>query len=309
MIDERLQKMLGERTFVLVKPDAVKRGLIGVIFQRFEQAGLKIVACKFVLATREILNGHFPSSDEWVRNMGEKTLETYREYGIDPIEILGTNEPFEIGLKIKEWNYHYLTIGPVVVMVLEGIHAVDTVRKIIGSTLPYKAAPGTIRGDFSINAPDLANVARSACKNLVHASGDQAEAKQEIPNWFGPTEILSWERTDEFLHFLQGEFTTTKKEKVVKKYEVLEQTLNSLKETNPRNAAEHAYALAVLCQRDGNAEDAARFGCEAISLFDKCQMNTAEDCAPLNVVIEGVAMPSSFIHQDVVRDRLYPLVP
>lgn len=203
----RLEKMLGERTLVLIKPDAVKRGLIGVICQRFEQAGLKIVACKMVLPTRERLDGHFPTSEEWVRGMGEKTLEIYREYAIDPVEILGTADSLVIGYKIKEWNYRYLMLGPVMAMALEGIHAVDVVRKLIGHTLPFKAAPGTIRGDFSINAPDLANVAGSSCKNLVHASGTIEEAEQEIANWFSPTELIAYERTDNFVHFVQGEFT------------------------------------------------------------------------------------------------------
>ncbi len=204
---ERLQKMLGEHTLVLIKPDAVRRGLIGVICQRFEQAGLKIVACKMVSPTRKHLDGHFPKSEDWVRGMGEKTLETYREYSIDPVEILGTADPFAIGQKIKEWNYLYLTLGPVMAMVLEGIHAVDTVRKLIGHTLPYKAAAGTIRGDFSINAADLANVVGSACKNLIHASGTIEEAEQEITNWFSPIELVAYERTDDFIHFVQGEFT------------------------------------------------------------------------------------------------------
>ena len=203
-----IQEMMGERTLVLLKPDAVSRGLIGEIFQRFERAGLKVVACKLVSATKKQLDGHFPSSDEWVRSMGEKTLESYREYGLDPVEALGTDEPFKIGLKIKEWNYHYLSIGPVMVIVFQGIHAISAVRKLIGHTLPYKALPGTIRGDFSINASDLANMVGSACKNVVHASGNSAEAEQEVSNWFEPSEILSWERTDEFLHFVQGEFTT-----------------------------------------------------------------------------------------------------
>lgn len=306
---ERLQQMLGERTLVLLKPDAVKRGLIGTIFQRFEQVGLKIVACKFISATRKQLDGHFPASDEWIRGMGEKTLETYREYGIDSVEIFGTAEPFQIGLKIKEWNYHYLMLGPMMVIVLQGIHAIDTVRKIIGHTLPYKAAPGTIRGDFSINAPDLANVAGSACKNLVHASGTTEEAEQEIANWFSQNELVAWQRTDDFLHFVQGEFAErqTEKEVSVMQYGALEQTLNSLRDVDPRNAAEYAYALAMLHKRAGNNKEAIRFGREAITLFDKCSMETMEDCASRNVVIEGIAMPSSFIHQDVVRDRLQPL--
>jgi len=305
---KRLWQMLGERTLVLLKPDAVKRGLIGVIIQRFEQTGLKIVACKFVSATRKQLDGHFPASDEWVRGMGEKTLETFREYGIDPVEILGTADPLAIGQKIKEWNYRYLTLGPVIVIVLQGIHAIDTVRKLIGCTLPYKAAPGTIRGDFSINAPDLANVVGSACKNLVHASGTIEEAEQEIASWFSPNELVEWQRADDFLHFVQGEFTEyqTRKEVSTMKYAVLEQTLNSLRDVDPRNAAEYAYVLAMLHKQAGDNEQAVRFGREAIALFDKCRMETMVDCAANNVAIEGIALPD-FIYQDVVRNRLQPL--
>ena len=304
---ERLQQMLGEKTLVLIKPDAVMRGLIGIICQRFEQAGLKIVACKLVFPTRKLLDGHFPKSEDWIRGMGEKTLETYQEYRIDPVEILGTADPLEIGQKIKEWNYRYLTLGPVMVMVLEGIHAVDTVRKLIGHTLPYKAGPGTIRGDFSINAPDLANVVGSACKNLVHASGTTEEAEQEVANWFSPAELVVWQRTDDFMHFVLGEFTENQtKGGDIMQYTVLEQTLNSLHEVDPRNAAEYAYVLAMLHKQAGNDEQAIRFGREAIALFDKCRMDTMEECATRNVVIEGVALPD-LIHQDVVRDRLQPL--
>ena len=304
---KNLQKMLGERTLVLIKPDAVMRGLVGVICQRFEQTGLKIVACKMVFPTRKLLDGHFPKSEDWVRGMGEKTLEAYREYQIDPVEILGTADALAIGQKIKEWNYRYLTLGPVMVIVLEGIHSVDTVRKLIGHTLPYKAAPGTIRGDFSINASDLANVVGSACKNLVHASGTIEEAEQEIANWFSLAELMVWQRTDDFVHFVLGEFTVDlTKGGGIMQYMVLEQTLNSLREVNPRNAAEYAYVLAQLYKKAGNDEQAIRFGCESIALFDKCRMESMEECVARNVVIEGVTLPD-LIHQDVVRDRLQPL--
>ena len=211
-MSDRLKKMMGEQTLVLIKPDAVQRGLVGEIIRRLEATGLKIVACKFVTPTRELLDGHFPKSQEWVKGMGEKTLETYRFYNIDPIDILGTADPLEIGQKIKEWNYHYLMMGPVMAIVLQGIHAVDTVRKLIGHTLPFKANPGTIRGDYSINAPDLANVVGSACKNLIHASGDTNEANDEIANWFSSSELLKYQRADEFLHFVQGEFFVQKGE-------------------------------------------------------------------------------------------------
>lgn len=86
----------------------------------------------------------------------------------------------------------------------------------------------------------------------------------------------------------------------------LEQTLNSLREVDPRNAAEYAYVLAQLHKRAGDDEQAIRYGREAIALFDKCQMKTMEECAARNVVFEGVALPD-LIHQDVVKDRLQPL--
>ncbi|MEX0918408.1 MAG: hypothetical protein WDZ85_00335 [Candidatus Paceibacterota bacterium] len=89
-------------------------------------------------------------------------------------------------------------------------------------------------------------------------------------------------------------------------YAALEQSLASLSEVDPRNAAEHAYVLAVIHKRAGNSEEAIRYGREAVALFDKCQMETMEECSARNVVIEGIALPE-LIHQDVVRDRLQPL--
>jgi len=203
--ERNAREMMRERTLVLVKPDGVMRGLTCQILQRFEQAGLKIVGLKILRTTRSQLDNHFPQSEEWILGMGQKTLDTCAEYDIDPMEILNTRDPREIGEIIKEWNYLYLMMGPVVAVVFEGIHAIDVVRKLVGHTLPYRADPGTIRGDFSINSPDLANVAGSACKNLVHASANREEAEQEIQCWFSQKELISWERADEFLMFLLGE--------------------------------------------------------------------------------------------------------
>jgi len=97
-----------------------------------------------------------------------------------------------------------------------------------------------------------------------------------------------------------------KKEGDLMKYTALEQTLDSMREVDPRNAAEHAYVLAQLYKKDGDDGKAVQFGQEAIELFDKCQMDTAEECSARNVVIEGVTLPD-LIHQGVVRSRLQPL--
>jgi nucleoside-diphosphate kinase len=301
-----LQALLEEKTLVLVKPDAVKRGLVGTIITRFEQVGLKLVGLKMVQADRKRLEGHFPKDDAWIRGMGQKTLDNYVEYGVDPkVTIFGTDDAYEIGLRIKEWNFRYLSSGPVVAIVLQGVHAVDVVRKMIGHTLPLKAQPGTIRGDYSINAPDLANLVGSACKNMVHASGNVEEAQSETGCWFLPDELISWERVDEFLMFLEGEaFSATKNGKVYDMQDKsLEEMLQDLEPSEPRKAAEVAYVIGRIHLGEGRTDEAHRYGEKAIELLDQCPTETAEDCAARFVTLKGVALPSYF-HQDVVRDRL-----
>ena len=86
----------------------------------------------------------------------------------------------------------------------------------------------------------------------------------------------------------------------------LEQEFQRIKDTDPRTAAEYAYALARLHQEAGDDERAIRFGRESIALFDKCHMRTMEECAARNTVIGNVALPD-LIHQEVVRARLQPL--
>jgi nucleoside-diphosphate kinase len=190
-----------ERTCVLVKPDGVKRGLIGEVIRRIEQRGLKLVACKMFTPSREKAAGHYPGTDEWMRGMGNKTLETYAKYGKDARAEMGTDDPLAIGRMVAEWNYDFLSSGPVIAMVWEGIHAIDMVRKIVGATVPMKAEMGTIRGDYSIDSPDLSNAWRRAIHNVVHASGEPAEAEREIAYWFTPEEIHAYKRAEEDIMF------------------------------------------------------------------------------------------------------------
>lgn len=190
-----------ERTFMLVKPDGVKRGLVGECIARIEQRGLKIIALKMILASEKMARGHYPGTDEWMRGMGEKTLESYAKYGKDPKKELGTADPLKIGKMIYGWNTDFLTSGPMVAMIISGIHAVDMVRKIVGKTLPSFAEMGTIRGDFSVDSPVLANDAKRAIRNLVHASGDPDEAAHEIKHWFSADEIHAYKRAEEDIMF------------------------------------------------------------------------------------------------------------
>jgi len=190
-----------ERTFMLVKPDGVKRGLVGEITGRIERRGLKIIAIKMTLPTKEHAHRHYPAPEDWCRLVGEKTMESYAKYGKDPMESLGTVDYVEIGKIINEWNIDYLTSGPVVAMIIEGVHAIDMVRKIVGKTFPSFAEPGTIRGDFSVDSPNLANDQKRAVRNLIHASGDMGEATNEMSLWFTDAEIHAYRRTDEEVMF------------------------------------------------------------------------------------------------------------
>ncbi|MFQ5945931.1 MAG: nucleoside-diphosphate kinase [Anaerolineae bacterium] len=188
---------LYERTLVLLKPDAVQRGLVGTILARFEEAGLKIVALKLLLVDPEFVSAHYPNTPEWIRGMGKKTLASYEEHGKDPIEEVGTDDPQAIGEMVKGWNVEYLTSGPVAACVVEGLHAIQVVRKMCGHTLPYLAEPGTIRGDFSVASPIAANLLKRAVRNLIHASSTPEEAGHEIAHWFSDEELVQFDSTDE----------------------------------------------------------------------------------------------------------------
>lgn len=187
-----------ERTLVVLKPDAIARGLIGEIISRFEKVGLKMVACKMIIVSKEHAGKHYPiSRREFIEGMGGKTLENYQKLGIDAKKEFGTDDAHEIGLKIQNWLVDMITEGPVLAFVLEGPHSVELVRKIVGHTLPLASAPGTIRGDFSYDSSYLANTGRRPIKNLIHASGNIEEAKYEVNLWFPKEEIFSYERVEE----------------------------------------------------------------------------------------------------------------
>ncbi len=155
-----------QRTFVLLKPDAVLRGLVGEIISRFEKKGMKIVAMKMVYIDEEHAGKHYEE------HKGKPFFDT----------LVG-----------------YLTSGPVVAMVIEGANAVDVVRKLIGSTEPASAPPGTIRGDYAHITFDRADSTGRPVTNLIHASDSEESAKREIELWFKPEEIHSYELPYEHL--------------------------------------------------------------------------------------------------------------
>jgi nucleoside-diphosphate kinase len=184
-----------EITYLMIKPDGVQKGLIGEIIRRLEQRDLKVVALEMFQPTKEQIDGHYPKDEAWLRRVGGKTLKTYEKYGEDPKAEFGTNDDLKIGREVRKWLLESMLAAPLVRMAVQGLHAVDTVRKIVGNTIPAIADIGTIRGDFSIDSPLLANKEHRALLNLIHASETPEEAKHEIAHWFGKNpKIYSYKR-------------------------------------------------------------------------------------------------------------------
>jgi nucleoside-diphosphate kinase len=183
-----------ERTLVILKPDAVQRGLVGEITKRFEEVGLKIVATKMMLPTTEHIEAHYTLDPEWRVKTGEKTIKSYEDRGQKhPV----SDDPIKVTAVILDKLKKYMTSGPVVPMVLEGAHAVAIVRKIVGGTEPLSSDVGTIRGDYVLDSYRVADSDGRSVRNLLHASGSPEEANMEINHWFSPNEIISYRHIQE----------------------------------------------------------------------------------------------------------------
>ena len=180
-----------ERTLVLVKPDGVLRSLVGKIISRFEEAGLKIIAMKMHHADKELAGKHYPLDKEWAEAVFEKTKTTSEKLG----KPFPYTDAIQFGSLIQEWNMNFLQEGPVVAMIVEGPHAIEMVRKMIGHTEPRQANPGTIRGDFApFESYEAANSKSRVLRNLVHASDSSETAQREIPIWFEDSEIFQYSK-------------------------------------------------------------------------------------------------------------------
>ncbi len=182
-----------ERTLVIIKPDGVQRTLMGEIVGRFERAGLKLVAMKFMVASEDHVRAHYSIDPEWKRKVGEKSIAAYEKKGIKP----PTTDPIEAGNKVIDVLVKYMVSGPIVAMVWQGAHVVEVVRKLVGGTEPRTSDVGTIRGDFVLDSYQMADGDGRAVRNLVHASGSVEEAQQEIPHWFDATELVDYRLVQE----------------------------------------------------------------------------------------------------------------
>jgi nucleoside-diphosphate kinase len=177
-----------ERTLVIIKPDGVQRTLIGEIIKRYEQTGLKLTGIKMLIPTDDLIENHYTIDPEWFRLVGEKTIKSAHAKGHAPI----SEDAVVAGRMILDILKKYLTSGPVVAMVWQGMHAVEIVRKVTGGTEPLTSSIGTIRGDFVIDSYKTANDDGRSVRNLVHASSSVSDAESEIKHWFAPNEIVQY---------------------------------------------------------------------------------------------------------------------
>ncbi len=159
----RIQLNMIERTFVAIKPDGVQRALIGRVIQRFEDVGLKIAAMKMCWVDKEFASRHY--TEDITKRRGEH---------------------------VRNQLLDFITEGPVVAMVLEGVEAIEVVRKIVGGTEPKTAMPGTIRGDFTHVSYGMGDLKKRAVPNVIHASSDKKDAENEIKLWFSEREIYDY---------------------------------------------------------------------------------------------------------------------
>jgi len=176
-----------ERTFVIVKPDGVQRGLVGEIIKRYERTGLKLVGMRFGVADEKKFWEHYNKDDAWYLQKGAKILEDKKKNSL-PVD----KEPMEYGKDIIRQLVKFMTSGPVLMMVWEGNQAAAVIKKITGGTEPSTSDVGTIRGDLTVDSYNIAAVDDRAVRNLIHCSESADEAKREIAIWFTDAEMTEY---------------------------------------------------------------------------------------------------------------------
>lgn len=180
--------MKNEKTLILIKPDGIQRSLVGEIIRRFERVGLKLVAVKMIVPKSDFIERHYTVNPEWRRVTGEKTIKNYHDKGLKP----PYEDPHKITEIILDNLKKFMTSGPIIAMVWQGVHAVKLTRKLVGGTEPFTSDVGTIRGDFVLDSYQLSDTDGRAIRNLVHASGSVEDAEKEINLWFEPEEIINY---------------------------------------------------------------------------------------------------------------------
>lgn len=167
-----------QKTLVLIKPDGVKRNLIGEIIKRFEERGLKVLGLEMLTATEDLLRDHYQLDNrDYIIGLGHVDTTGWSEEQIE--------EKYQKSYKIVEDLQKFLISGPIVKILLEGVDAIALVREITGKTDPSVSPKGSIRGDLGEDSFEKSNAENRAVYNLIHASGNSEEAEREIQIWFG----------------------------------------------------------------------------------------------------------------------------
>ena len=182
-----------EKTLVFIKPDGIQRSLIGEIIRRYERSGLKLIGLKMFVPTEDLVEKHYTLDPTWRMRNGEKSIAAYKKKGLTP----PTEDPMEVSGKVLNNLKRYLTSGPIIAMVWQGLHAVEIIRKITGGTEPLTSDVGTIRGDLTIDSYEISDIDGRAVRNLIHASGSPEETEREIELWFRPEELINYRMVGE----------------------------------------------------------------------------------------------------------------
>jgi nucleoside-diphosphate kinase len=180
-----------EKTLVLIKPDGIQQKLVGRIISRFETAGLRVVGMKMAWSDESKAREHYPLDEEWARAAFGKTKDSAEKNN----EEFNFKDSMEFGKFVQDGLVEFIQENPIVALVLEGSHAIEVVRKMVGATEPRSAAPGTIRADFaSVESYPNANNQGRAVRNLIHASDSVENANKEIKTWFDENEVHDYSR-------------------------------------------------------------------------------------------------------------------
>lgn len=176
-----------ERTFVIIKPDGIQRGLVGEIIGRFERVGLKIVGMKFGMLDKDKIWKHYGKDDAWFLKKGTNIANDRKNAGM-----VVDKEPIEYGKDIIRALEKFMTACPVVSLVLEGNQAVAVVTKMVGTTEPTTSDVGTIRGDLTLDSYQISAVDDRAVRNLIHCSDTVENANNEIALWFEEKDLFNY---------------------------------------------------------------------------------------------------------------------
>lgn len=162
MVKKNVKKVALERTLVLLKPDALHRGIVGEVLHRFEKIGAKVAGMKLLVSPKDTAMKHY--TEDLTKRRGER---------------------------IRKMMIDMLISGPIIAIVFEGVDIVEVTRKLVGVTEPKSALPGTIRGDYAHVSYRYSDEKGIGIFNLIHASATTEEAQIEISIWFKPEELIN----------------------------------------------------------------------------------------------------------------------